>query len=96
MQAHKNAFHQYTNVQKIIFTTSHSKLIQNEPTRWNSLFQTMRRLPEQKQAITLAASNPSFNVDITPQCDAIKQLIDVLDVFEGATILAGGSAVTVS
>ena len=57
----------------------------------------MRRLLEQKQAITLAASNLSFNLDITPpQCDAIKQLIDVLDVFEGATFLAAGSAVTVS
>jgi hypothetical protein len=45
----------------------------------------------------ISCLNLSFNLDITPpQWDAIKQLIDVLDVFKRATFVTSGSAVTVS
>ncbi|KAG8240084.1 hypothetical protein J437_LFUL019643, partial [Ladona fulva] len=53
------------------------KLIQDEPTRWNSLLQMMRHLPVQKEAVV------HYNGILS-------------NVFEKATYVASGSAVTVS
>ncbi|XP_068118237.1 zinc finger BED domain-containing protein 4-like [Hyperolius riggenbachi] len=77
--------------------TKPRRLIQDEPTRWNSQLHMLARLMEQKQAVLLSASDLNFQVDLTArQWTVIEEVIRILDVFDKATFVASSSQVTIS
>ncbi|XP_063239945.1 zinc finger BED domain-containing protein 4-like [Bacillus rossius redtenbacheri] len=64
------------------------RLIQDEPTRWNSTLHMLKRLVEQKQAVILACSetNNSQTVLNSSQWTVIDHCISVLEIFNNATL----------
>ena len=73
------------------------RLIQDEPTRWNSQLHLLTRLMEQKQAVLLSASDLNFQVNLSArQWTTIEEVIRILDVFDRATFVASSSQVTIS
>ena len=65
------------------------RLIQDEPTRWNTTFYMLERLLEQRKAITTA--NVELNVTIELQTShwvLAEKVVKILRIFEEATIAA--------
>ncbi|XP_054269360.1 zinc finger BED domain-containing protein 4-like [Macrosteles quadrilineatus] len=75
------------------------KLIQDEPTRWNSTFYMLKRLHEQKQALILVGSNPEtkLSTEITNEdWKTIEYAVDILEIFENATLQLSKETSTIS
>lgn len=65
------------------------RMIQDEPTRWNSSYYMMRRVLEQKEALILVSSKPEIrlSVDMTSEdWKTMKFAVEVLEIFEQATL----------
>lgn len=65
------------------------RMIQDEPTRWNSSYHMLRRLLEQKEAITLTASKSDVNLSVDMNTDDWKTIecaVKVLEIFEDSTL----------
>ena len=66
--------------------TKQHRLIQDEPTRWDSTYEMLARLKEQKHAIALASSTLEMTTELrTTDWTYIDNLEDILKVFYEAT-----------
>lgn len=72
------------------------RLIQDEPTRWNSALHMLKRLQEQKRAILLTSSDLHLPELTGQQWSLIDNLIPILDIFDSATLQVSTSNVTAS
>jgi hypothetical protein len=75
------------------------RMIQDEPTRWNSSFYMLRRILEQKEAIILVASKSDINLSVDISTDdwkTIKFAVSILEVFEQATLQVSKSSSSIS
>ncbi|XP_063240561.1 zinc finger BED domain-containing protein 4-like [Bacillus rossius redtenbacheri] len=74
------------------------RLVQDETTRWNSSLHMIQRLLEQKQAVTLASSQlAGVNEELTStQWELLKNIAEVLEIFNQATLVLSSSSVTIS
>lgn len=75
------------------------KLIQDEPTRWNTTYYMLRRLKEQKKAIVLVSSNEDVRLSTDLTNDDWKTLeygVEILEIFETATLQLSKDTSTVS
>lgn len=71
------------------FTLSEHKLVQDEPTRWNSTVHMLKRLLEQKQAFMMATSSTDTNCAIGLTIEDWKTMevtIEILDIFDTAKL----------
>ena len=63
------------------------RLIQDEPTRWNTSYYMLERLIEQRQAICAAEIECKFNTELTSQSwQLAEKIVKVLKPFEEATV----------
>jgi len=61
-------------------------LYQDEPTRWNSSYYMLKRLVEQRKAISAANAEANQSFDLTPsQWNLAEKVINLLQPFEEAT-----------
>ncbi len=68
-----------------------NRLIQDEPTRWNTTFYMLQRLLEQKKAITAAGVELEVPIELTSANWALaEKAMKVLQVYEEATREASG------
>lgn len=75
------------------------RMIQDEPTRWNSTLHMMKRLLEQKDAIVLVSNKPDVKLAAELTCDDWKTMefaINILDIFEKATLQVSKSSSCIS
>lgn len=73
------------------------KLVQDEPTRWNSALHMLQRLFEQKQAVSLAATNLRLPVELSSSdWNLMEQVINLLNIFNQATLVVSTQTVTAS
>ncbi|XP_063227428.1 zinc finger BED domain-containing protein 4-like [Bacillus rossius redtenbacheri] len=72
------------------------RLIQDEPTRWNSTLHMLKRLQEQKRAILLSSGELNLPELTGQQWTLIENLIPILDVFYSATLQVSSPSVTAS
>ena len=67
------------------------RLIQDEPTRWNTTFYMLERLIEQRKALTAASVELNVPVELsTSNWTLAEKVVTVLQVFEEATREASG------
>lgn len=75
-----------TQIQQQLGTPVH-KLINEVPTRWNSTYQMLERMTEQKEAVWVSLA--SLKPDITPltpeECQIVEEMLRVLAPFDQAT-----------
>lgn len=72
------------------------RLIQDEPTRWNSTLHMIDRLIEQ-QALVLASSDLKLSNQLTSsQWELMKQISNILQLFNKATFTVSSSSVCIS
>ena len=63
------------------------RLIQGEPTRWNTSYYMLDRLIEQRQAICAAEIKSKINTDLSSQSwQLAEKIVKVLKLFEEATV----------
>ena len=63
------------------------RLIQDEPTRWNTSYYMLERLIEQRQAICAAEIECKFNTELSSQSwQLAEKIVKVLKPFEEATV----------
>lgn len=80
-----------------LLNMKHHKLIQDEPTRWNSVLHMLERLFEQKQSVTLASTNLRLPVELTAaDWNLMENVISMLNIFNQATLAVSTQAVTAS
>ena len=61
-------------------------LFQDEPTRWNSSYYMLKRLVEQRKAISAASAEADASFDLTTvQWKLAEKVIKLLQPFEEAT-----------
>lgn len=73
------------------------KLIQDEPTRWNSTKHMMDRLLEQRRAISFAAPELKLPVELnTNDWELMEILVKLLKVFDDATFQCSSSNTSIS
>lgn len=75
------------------------RMVQDEPTRWNSTYYMLKRLLEQKNAIVLLATNPVINLSVEMTSDdwrTMKFAVDFLEIYETATIQLSKETSTIS
>lgn len=71
--------------QKVLGVPQH-KLVQDEPTRWNSTLDMLERLLEQRRAITYSSQELNVPVELTNiQWSCIQKVVDILQIFNVAT-----------
>ncbi|XP_054285024.1 zinc finger BED domain-containing protein 4-like [Macrosteles quadrilineatus] len=64
------------------------RLIQDEPTRWNTTFYMLKRLVEQKDALTLMSGKPEVSLPVELTSDDFRTMqtaVEILEIFETAT-----------
>ncbi|XP_063215791.1 zinc finger BED domain-containing protein 4-like [Bacillus rossius redtenbacheri] len=82
--------------QKTVGSPAH-RLVQDEPTRWNSILHMLERLYEQRRALALAATNLALHVEISvAQWELIENIIPILKIFDQATLQASKAGVNSS
>ncbi|XP_063232336.1 zinc finger BED domain-containing protein 4-like [Bacillus rossius redtenbacheri] len=82
--------------QKTVGSPAH-RLVQDEPTRWNSILHMLERLYEQRRALALAATNLALHVKISvAQWELIENIIPILKIFDQATLQASKAGVNSS
>lgn len=75
------------------------RLIQDEPTRWDSTYDMLKRLQEQKAAILLTGTheNISYPVELSgQQWIQIESVVQMLEIFKQSTLAASHAATMVS
>lgn len=75
------------------------RMIQDEPTRWNSSFYMLRRIIEQREAIILVASKSDIKLSVdmvTDDWKTMKFAVSILEVFEQATLQVSKSSSSIS
>ena len=73
------------------------RLIQDEPTRWNSTLHMLRHLKKQRRAIMFASTDISLPVQLTSaQWDLIDSLVETLNLFDHSTLAVSSSSVSIS
>lgn len=91
-----NAYKILRKKQEIVKCPLH-RLIQDEPTRWNSSLHMMARLLEQKPAILLASTELKIPADLTSiQWGLMENVVDILSVFDKATFAVSSTKVSIS
>ena len=71
---------------------SKCRLIQDEPTRWNSTFYMLQRLLEQKKAVIATSVELNIHVELTSaQWILAEKIVEILQVYEEATRGASGN-----
>ena len=89
------AYSRLRNIQENLGLPIH-RLIQDEPTRWNSTFYMLQRLMEQKMALGAYASEYTIP-QLTPrQIDIANKVIKVMTIIEEVTRSISADAATVS
>ncbi|XP_046387499.1 zinc finger BED domain-containing protein 4-like [Ischnura elegans] len=75
------------------------RMIQDEPTRWNSSLHMLRRVIEQKEAIILVSSKSDIKLSVDMVSDdwmTMQYAVSILEIFEQATLQVSKSSSTVS
>lgn len=73
------------------------RLIQDEPTRWNSTLHMIDRLVEQQQALVLASYDLKLSNELTSsQWELMKHISHILQLFDKATFTVSSSSVCIS
>jgi hypothetical protein len=75
------------------------RLIQEEPTRWNTTFYMLKRLLEQKDALVLIAGKPEVSLPVeltTEDFKTMKVAVEILEIFETATRQVSKESSTIS
>ena len=75
---------------------SQHRLIQDEPTRWNSSLYMMKRILEQKAALAVYATERSVNQLTSHQLDLAAKVVAVLSPIEEVTKSISADAATIS
>ncbi|XP_063215715.1 zinc finger BED domain-containing protein 4-like [Bacillus rossius redtenbacheri] len=73
------------------------KLIQDEPTRWNSSLHMLQRLLEQKQSVSLASATLQLPVTFSSaEWNLMTNVVNLLSIFNHATLAVSTQCVTAS
>lgn len=75
------------------------RMVQDEPTRWNSTFYMLKRLLEQKNAIILLSTQAEINLSTEMTTDdwrTMKFAVEFLEIYETATIQLSKESSTIS
>lgn len=73
------------------------KLKQDEPTRWDSTYNMLNRLIEQRAALSIAATKLNLPVELTSgQWHQIGAIISILEIFQKATKAISSASITLS
>lgn len=75
------------------------RLIQDEPTRWNSTLHMLQRLLEQKKALVMATSSGEINCPAELTMDdwrTIEASVEILEIFDTATFQLSKESSTIS
>lgn len=76
------------------------RMVQDEPTRWNSTYYMLKRLLEQKDAIVILSTKADININLIEMTaedwKTMKFAVDLLEIFETATIQLSKETTTIS